>query len=120
MAVWPTADTLGISGHRKYSGWMNQMPATTSVTSGKSFAIVAVSTSPTPRRTPRAFTTASAANSTVITIARPIGVWTAGHSAPTEPANALVTEATANVAIRKYRTPARNPTNVPNATSTYA
>ncbi len=61
---------------------------------------------------------ASAANSAAIRIARPAGESTVDHSAPVDPANALETEATANVAIRKYSVPARNPTYGPNATST--
>ncbi len=37
--------------------------------------------------------------------------------APSEPANALATDATANEAISQYRTPPRNPMKGPNATS---
>src|SRR5262249_33748152 len=120
MAVWPTADGLGTAVQRRYSGRMNQMPTATSTIRGNSFATVAVSTRPTPRRTPRTLIAASAAKRITVSIAGPIGVCTAGQSAPTDPANALVTDADANVAIRKYRTPARNPMNVPRATSTYA
>ena len=76
------------------------------------------STRRTPGFTPRTFTVASSANSAAISSARTAGDAAGGHSAPTEPANALDTDATANVAIRKYSTPARNPTNGPNAVST--
>jgi hypothetical protein len=97
---------------------MNQIPLTTSTSSGTSFAMATVSTRPTPRRTPRTLTVASSAKSAAISAPRPTGVETIGHIVPTEPANALATDATAKVAIRKYSTPARNPTNVPKATST--
>ena len=68
--------------------------------------------------TPRTLTVASAANSAAIRMARAAGAAAGCHSAPTEPAKALETDATAKVAIRKYSTPARKPTNGPNAVST--
>jgi len=120
MAVWPTAEAAGSAGQRTYAGLTNQMPTPTRVKSGSSFAIVITSTSPTPGFTPRTFTAARPANRAAITIARTFGAAAPGQSAPTEPANALATEATAKVAMRKYKTPARNPNNGPNATPTYA
>src|SRR5882672_7200838 len=99
---------------------MNQMPAPTSTRSGSSLAAATSSTSRAPSFTPRMLIAASPAKSSRMTSPRPTGVSAADHIAPMEPAHALATDATAKVAIRKYSTPARNPTNGPNATSTYA
>src|SRR6185436_4756312 len=108
----------GTEGQRRKAGFTNQTPVTTSTSSGSSFATVTTSTSRAPRFTPRTLTIASTVKSAAISPVRPAGVAAIGHSTPTEPANALATEATAKFAIRKYSTPARNPTNGPNATST--
>ena len=118
IAVCPTADGDGTRGHLRNSGLTNQIPATMSTRSGSSLAVVTTSTSRAPILTPRTFTLASAAKSAAISTPRATAVLAAGQRTPTEPANALATDATAKVAIRKYRTPARKPTKGPNATST--
>src|SRR5207247_5769004 len=100
IAVLPTAEMVGSSGQRKYSVLMNHMPLTTSTTSGTSLAIVTVSTRPTPRRTPRTLIAASSANKAAINTPRPIVVVAGGHIAPTEPANAIGADDTANWAIK--------------------
>src|SRR4051812_12910586 len=118
MAVLPTDAASGMPGQRRLAGLTSQMPLTTRTSSGSSFAIVITSTTRTPGFTPRTLTLASSANSAAITRPRTAGAAAAGHNAPIDPANALDTDATANVAIRKYSTPARKPTNGPNAVST--
>src|SRR5439155_1797082 len=70
--------------------------------------------------TPRTFTAASSEKSAASSSARPGPAPAAGQTTPTDPANALATDATANDAMSQNRTPARKPTNGPNATSTYA
>src|SRR5262249_52063476 len=99
IAVCPTADSVGGCGHRRYAGLMNQMPVTTRTMSGRSLATVVNSTSRAPTCTPRTLVEASAANSAAITTARPGGVAAGDHSSPTDAANALDTDATANVAV---------------------
>ena len=101
MAVWPTADGAGTPGQRRKAGLTNQIPATTSTTRGTSLATATASTSRAPTVTPRTFTAASTAKSAAMTIVRAAAVAVAGQRTATDPANALATEDTANVAIRK-------------------
>src|SRR5439155_765605 len=120
MAVRPTSDAAGNAGHARYTPRTNQTPATTKTTSGISFAAVIASTSLAPTDTPRTLITARIEKRRASSSARPMPDPAAGQSTPIDPAKALATDATANAAITHDSTPARNPTNRPNATSTYA
>src|SRR6476646_5657093 len=84
-------------------------PAITKTPSGNSFAIVAMATNPTPRTTPAIWTTASDAKSAPSRSVRTVPAANAGKTMPTDPANALATDATANDAISQYNTPPRKP-----------
>src|SRR5436190_6505598 len=120
IAVRPTAATVGIGDHTRYSPRTDQMPAPMNSASGASFAIVTTVTSRAPTVTPRTFAAATVANSRASSALRATGAWSGAHRAPIDPANALATDAEANAAISEYSMPARNATNGPNATSTYA
>src|SRR2546428_3335040 len=73
-----------------------------------------------PGSAPRTLTTASSANSPISSSVRAMGLPATGHNTATDAVNALATDADANVALNRYSTPPRKPTNGPNATSTYA
>ncbi len=96
--TWPTSDTVGI-GARRNSGFSDQTPTSTSTSSGMSLAAVIVSTSRMPGLMPRILTTARAANSRTRRIARGTACITAGQNTPTEPANAVATDATDRQAV---------------------
>jgi hypothetical protein len=99
---------------------MNQAPARTSRASGSSFAAVTTCTTREPDLTPRTLIAASSPKAVAIRAPRTIGAATKGATVPSDAANALATDATANDAISQNRTPARKPKKGPNATSMYA
>ena len=70
-----------------------------------------------PGLMPRIFTSARAANSTMSRTARNIPAPSGGQNTPTEPANAVATEATDKHAVAQYKNPPMNAAYPPKATS---
>ncbi len=99
--VLPMLDADGSPGQRRYSALTDQRPTPTKISSGSSFRSAVASTSLTAGLTPRTLMAARAANRPTMIKPRPTADSAGGQSAPIDPANALATDATANVAIRQ-------------------
>src|SRR5262245_54653597 len=96
---------------------MSQMPVETKTISGTSLARVTSSTTRAPDVTPLTLIATRPPNRNASSIALPGPVASVFQTTPSELANALATDATANEAISQYSTPPRNPTYGPNAAS---
>ncbi len=69
---------------------------------------------------PRMFTSARTVNRMTSNIARNTPTPSGGQNTPTDPANAVATEATDRQAVDQYKKPPMNPAKPPNAVSIYA
>jgi hypothetical protein len=118
MAVRATLDAAGISDMARFEGVIASAPTATSTRRGRSFATASTVISREPCFTPVTLTAVITANAPASTRARADGPDSAGTSAPTKPAQALATLATAVVPSSHSSTPAMNPAKGPNATAT--
>ena len=100
IAVWPIAARSAFPASAGWPGSTSQHPADDEDEQRQQLRDRHHLDERTPGLTPRTFTVARSANSAAIRMARAGGDAAAGQSAPTEPAKALDTEATAKVAIR--------------------
>ena len=95
-------------------------PITTNAMSGNNFTTVIISMNRVLCFVPRMLSAASNANTIANTSARGIGCASGAQNTATDPMNALATAAVASVPSSQSSVPARKPTYLPSAISTYA
>src|SRR5437868_10188921 len=115
-----TVPIAGAGPNAKFSRRTASAPTTITSTSGSTFATVITPLTAAPCRTPTTFTQPSDRSTARNTSACAVAGASAGTSAPIASVSSVPTAAIANVPASHSSTPARKPTNGPNATSTYA
>src|SRR3954452_15723270 len=101
---------LGQPFQERFGPWMKNIPTETNSSRGRSLATVITVTAPAPSRTPRMLINTRDPYTQSITIIRITGPPRTGTTSATEFASTFTTPATAPSAVKKYKTPARNPT----------